>query len=289
MNFNFNMLVMTFLKILLSQMKPDHGRVKLANNLRVAFFDQARKQLNPTDTLKQSLSMDGDSVVFNGRQIHIAGWAERFLFSREQLELKISSLSGGEQARVLLAKIMLEPSDILFFDEPTNDLDIRTLEVLEESFLEYPGAIVLITHDRYLLDRTSTAVLGLGRSGSHLYGDYSQWEAAEQRVVSEPSKSEVGRSQSTDRIIVERPITKLSYNEKRELDSIESDILKSESLVEKLQSELNSPKVSADPSLLKEVCEKLSTEQKRVETLYNRWEELEGLKKQIRENKLKEN
>ena len=114
--------------------------------------------------------------------MHVAGWAKRFLFDGAQLDRPISSLSGGEQARVLIARLMLQPADLLLLDEPTNDLDIPTLEVLEESLIDFPGALVLVTHDRYLLDRVSTFVLGLdGQGGAQLYADYWQWEGAERK------------------------------------------------------------------------------------------------------------
>ena len=272
----------TFIKTLLGQIKPDSGRVKLANNLKIAFFDQARAQLDRNATLKESLCKDGDSVVFNGQQIHVVGWAERFLFSRDQLPLSIASLSGGEQARVLLAKVMLEKCDVLLFDEPTNDLDIRTLEVLEESFLEFPGSIVLITHDRYLLDRTANIVLGLGETGGQLYGDYMQWEKARKNL--QAASKETGPKNATlSDTKADKVVTKLSYNQKRELESIEKDILKAESNVELLRSKIISQEISSNPKELKECCELLAIEEKKVEALYNRWQELEELKKQIKE------
>ena len=128
----------------------------------MVYFDQNRP-LNPDLTLRQALAGGGDSVIYRERVIHVASWAARFLFSSEQLNQPVSRLSGGERARVLIANLMLEPADVLLLDEPTNDLDIPTLEILEESLVEFPGALVLVTHDRYLLDRVSTTVLGLRR------------------------------------------------------------------------------------------------------------------------------
>src|ERR1039457_4743770 len=160
----------TLLRILASELQPDSGRVELALNLRVVYFDQAREHLDPTQTLRQGLGAHGDFVIFRDRPIHVAGWAKRFLFDSGQLDRPIASLSGGEQARVLIARLMLQPADLLLLDEPTNDLDIPTLDVLEESLAEFTGALVLVTHDRYLLDRVSTAVLGLdGMRGAQLY------------------------------------------------------------------------------------------------------------------------
>lgn len=266
----------TFLKTLLGEHVSDTGRIVRANKLRIAFFDQARRQLDRTLTLKESLCKDGDSVVFNEKQIHVSGWAERFLFTRDQLSLPVASLSGGEQARLLLAILMLQETEVLLFDEPTNDLDIKTLEVLEQSFCEYPGAIVIITHDRYLLDRSATIVLGLGGNASGLYSDYMQWENAQ----TSPKRLVVTEGKQTSN--VEKKRTKLSYKEQRELENIEKVILKSEAEIEKLQQESASDKVMSDPMALRECCEKLSQQQKLVEDLYNRWQELEEMKRQFK-------
>src|SRR5207245_3831644 len=133
--------------------------------------------LDPSLTLRRALAPDSDSVVYQDRTIHVASWAARFLFPNDQLNQPVSRLSGGERARVLIARLMLEPADLLLLDEPTNDLDIATLEVLEESLLEYKGALVLVTHDRYMLDRVATTVLGLdGQGNAAGFADYSQWE-----------------------------------------------------------------------------------------------------------------
>ncbi len=171
----------TLLRLLAGELEPDAGRIERAAALRIVYFDQARERLDPAQTLRQGLGAHGDTVIFRDRPIHVAGWAKRFLFDGGQLDRPISSLSGGEQARVLIARLMLQPADLLLLDEPTNDLDIPTLEVLEDSLTDFPGALVLVTHDRYLLDRVSTAVLGLdGQGGAQLYADYWQWEEASQ-------------------------------------------------------------------------------------------------------------
>ena len=167
----------TLLRLLAGQEAPDEGTVEHAPGLKVVVFDQHRSRLDPGVSLKRTLAPHGDSVVFQGRGIHVAGWAKRFLFRSEQLETPVGRLSGGEQARAVLARLMLEPADLLLLDEPTNDLDIPTLEVLEESLLEFPGALVLVTHDRYLLDRVSTRILALdGEGGAVPFADYDQWE-----------------------------------------------------------------------------------------------------------------
>src|SRR5947209_17151601 len=128
-------------------------------------------------SLRQALAPESDSVVYQDRVIHVASWAARFLFTGEQLNQSVGRLSGGERARVLIAQLMLQPADVLLLDEPTNDLDIPTLEILEESLLEYRGALVLVTHDRYMLDRVSNVVLGLdGMGQAETFADYSQWD-----------------------------------------------------------------------------------------------------------------
>src|SRR5213079_1807442 len=150
--------------------------IRRADRLRIVYFDQNR-QLDPDISLKRALAPDSDSVVYQDRTIHVAAWAARFLFSSDALNQPVGRLSGGERARVLIAQLMLQPADVLLLDEPTNDLDIPTLEILEENLLEYPGALVLVTHDRYMLDRVSTIVLGLdGKGATERFADFAQWE-----------------------------------------------------------------------------------------------------------------
>src|SRR6201999_1202698 len=166
----------TLLRLLTGELEPTAGTIKKAAALKTVYFSQTR-ELEEGVTLRRALAPDSDSVVYQGRVVHVASYATKFLFTSEQLNQPVERLSGGERARVLIAKLMLEPADLLLLDEPTNDLDITTLEVLEESLLEYTGAVVLVTHDRYMLDKVSTIVLGLdGKGGAETFADYSQWE-----------------------------------------------------------------------------------------------------------------
>ena len=149
----------TLLRILAGELEPDTGELHRAEGLRVAWFDQNRDRLDLDQPLRRALAPEGDTVIFRDRPVHVAGWAARFLFGAEQLDLPLNRLSGGERARVHIARLMLLPADILLLDEPTNDLDIPTLEVLESNLADFPGAMVLVTHDRFLLDRLSTFLL----------------------------------------------------------------------------------------------------------------------------------
>ncbi|WP_263358995.1 ABC-F family ATP-binding cassette domain-containing protein [Acidicapsa ligni] len=274
----------TLLRLLLGQAKPDSGEIKLANMLRIVYFDQSRV-LNEKVTLRRALAPESDSVVYQDRVIHVASWASRFLFTGEQLNQPVERLSGGERARVLIANLMLQPADLLLLDEPTNDLDIPTLEILEESLLEYTGALVLVTHDRYMLDRISTVVLGLdGMGDAERFADYSQWDqwqykqkqiaakgtgnssraaAALQPVNAEQSAGEPGKK-------------KLSYMDARDYATIEARIADGEELVATRRAVLEQPDVVVDPVRLQAAIGEMEAAQTALDTLYTRWAELEA-------------
>ena len=171
----------SFLRVLAGEIDPDAGTIGKADGLRTVMFEQGRAALDPSVTLRRALCPNGDTVICRDRSLHVAAWAKQFLFRAEQLDVLVGSLSGGEQARVRMAQLMLRPADLLLLDEPTNDLDIPALEVLEDSLTEFPGALVLVSHDRELMDRLCTEVIGLdGSGGAALYGSISQWLAAYQ-------------------------------------------------------------------------------------------------------------
>ena len=262
----------TLLRILSGEIAPDSGAIERAPALRLVYFDQAREQLDLNQTLRQGLGAHGDNVIFQGNPIHVAGWAKRFLFDSGQLDRPISSLSGGEQARVLIARLMLQPADVLLLDEPTNDLDIPTLEVLEDSLTEFTGALVLVTHDRYLLDRVSTAVLGLdGQGSAQLYSDYWQWDQAKvdppkpvkkESAVAAPSAAPAKK--------------KLSYLEAREWEQMEARILEAEQERDAINAEMHSPEVVSDGSRLQSCYTRLQAAEEIIHQLYARWAELES-------------
>jgi ATP-binding cassette subfamily F protein uup len=263
----------SMLKILAGEAQPDAGSVEFADALRIVYFDQNREQLEPEVTLRRALAPVGDSVIFQDRVIHVASWARRFLFRQDQLELPVGRLSGGEQARVLIARLMLKPADLLLLDEPTNDLDIPTLEILEESLLEFAGAIVLVTHDRYMLDRVSTVLLALdGTGGAEFFADYAQWEANLGRALASPDKKDKERPADTR---APKP-KKLSYKEAREYETIEERIHEAERISEQKQALLHDPSVTSDPTRLRIAYQEMQAAQSVVDALYARWAELES-------------
>jgi ATP-binding cassette subfamily F protein uup len=258
----------TLLKILAGHLAPDSGTIKQADQLQVVTFDQHRDQLDMNMSLKKSLCGNGEHVLYKGSRIHVYAWASRFLFRQEQLEYPLSRLSGGEQSRVLIAKLMLQPADVLLLDEPTNDLDLQSLEVLESSMLDFPGALVLVTHDRYLLDRVSREILALdGKGHARFFADLSQWEDWRARSQEAPGKAPTPPS---------RPAPVLTDKEARELKGMESAIRAAEAEAARAQAALEDPAVAADAAELAKRHVKLSEAQSKVSALFRRWEELEA-------------
>ncbi|HEX4488879.1 MAG TPA: ABC-F family ATP-binding cassette domain-containing protein [Terriglobales bacterium] len=260
----------TLLRLLRGELEPTGGNISRAEWLRIVYFDQ-RRELDPDLTLKRALAAEGDSVVYQDRVIHVASWAARFLFTSEQLFQPVSRLSGGERARVLIAQLMLQPADVLLLDEPTNDLDIPTLEILEESLLEFRGSLVLVTHDRYMLDRVSTIVLGLdGQGGADSFADYSQWEAWQAERTKPVSRPGVPSKPSTS-----TKKSKLSYLEAREYATIEQRIEDAEQLVQSKREVFEAPAIATDAAGLLAAQTAMDQAQEKLDALYTRWAELE--------------
>jgi ABC transport system ATP-binding/permease protein len=271
----------SLLRILRGESAPASGQIQRADWLRIVYFDQSR-ELDPDITLRRALAPEGDSVVYQDRVVHVASWAAKFLFAGEQLNQPVGKLSGGERARVLIAQLMLQPADVLLLDEPTNDLDIPTLDILEESLLEFRGSLVLVTHDRYMLDRVSTVVLGLdGQGSAGLFADYSQWETwleegeqaarndvrAGGRAIASP---ESGRQSAGKK--------KLSYLEAREYDSIEHRVAEAELVLQAKREQLEDPQIVSDAPRLVTAHAEMEVAQEKVDQLYARWAELEKKK-----------
>lgn len=274
----------TLLRILAGQVQQDKGTIKYADDLKIVYFDQHRAHLAPNLSIREALSPHSDTVSYRGQEIHVNGWAKKFLFTPDRLSLPISCLSGGERARILIAKLILQPADLLFLDEPTNDLDIQTLEVIEESLLEFAGAVVLISHDRCLMDRVCTKIIGLGTDNEHhFFADYSQWEKS---LTVTPAKKEVvpaavpAPASKSNAPSEQKPTTtakKLSYKEQKELDAMETTIFACDNEIQSLKNQLENPSNAADPQKSLEFYRLLAEAETRLEKLYERWEYLEKL------------
>ena len=263
----------TLIRVLTGKLEADTGTIKLADpEPQIVLFSQYREMFDPETPLRAALSPGAEQVSFRGKTVHITAWAKRFLFQEEQLDQPVKSLSGGELARIHIASIMLQPADILVLDEPTNDLDIPTLEILEEALEEFPGALVLVTHDRAMLDRLATMYVALdGNGGSGVYASLNQ--ALHAAVAESPRPARTPKSPAP------KPTTRrlgMSYHEKNEYSNITERIADAEGLVEAAQRRLSDPAVSADHAAMTLACTQLAEAQERVESLYARWEELEA-------------
>lgn len=270
----------TLLRLLRGDLQPVAGKIRKADPLRMVYFDQNR-ELDPDLLLRRALAPDSDAVIYQEQVIHVASWAARFLFTGEDLNRRVGKLSGGERARVLIAQLMLQPADVLLLDEPTNDLDIPTLEILEESLLEFRGALVLVTHDRYMLDRLSTIVLGFdGFGGIERFADYSQWEAWQERQQKEQERAKFAKPIATSRIAPDTADAtavkkKLSYKETRELEGMEQKIAEAEQQLHDRQAAFQNSSIVSDGGRLHSASLELNEAQKTVDRLYARWAELE--------------
>jgi ATP-binding cassette subfamily F protein uup len=269
----------TLLKIILGQLQPDAGTVRLGTKLEVAYFDQLRGQLDPEKSVIDNVSGGRESIEINGQTKHIIGYLQDFLFSPERARTPVKALSGGECNRLLLARLFSQPANVLVLDEPTNDLDIETLELLEEILLNFDGTILLVSHDRRFLDNvvTSSVVFeGKGQVREYV-GGYQDWlrqrptEKAEPAVVKTASKA-------NDSQPVKKQNKKLSYKLQRELDMLPAQLEEAEQALEALQAVVAAPDFYAgDHEQVAEALARLHQQEQHLETLMERWVELEAM------------
>ena len=265
----------TLLNVLAGALAPDAGTIERADGLRIVRFEQQRPGLDPQQSLRRALAPEGDTVSFQGRSLHVAAWAKRFLFQPEQLEVPVGRLSGGEQARIHIARLMREPTDLLILDEPTNDLDIPTLDVLEESLTTFEGGLVLVTHDRFMLDRVATGIVALdGRGGAETFADYAQWELAPRLQTPHPALSPEGRGGKS--ASARARSKRLGYLEQRELDAMQAAIVEAETALEMCRRAAEDPGIASDPAGLQARYAALEDARAEVDRLYARWAELEA-------------
>ncbi len=271
----------TLIRLLLGELQPDRGQVRLGSKLQVAYFDQSRAQLDPEKTVLDNLNQGSDVVTVNGRQKHVISYLQDFLFAPERVRSPVRSLSGGERNRLLLARLFTRPANLLVMDEPTNDLDVETLELLEELLLDYPGTLLLVSHDRVFLDNVVTSTLvfeGDGRIGEHVggYRDWQAWKAGQKPAApaATAGKPEPKPAARPGRV---SPGRKRSYKEQRELEALPGRIEELEIRQGELQERV------ADPAFYKQDGEAIAAtlaELERInqdlEAAYERWAELEG-------------
>jgi ATP-binding cassette subfamily F protein uup len=248
--------------------------VKHVQGLSVVYFDQNRESIIPEWTLKRTLCETGDHVIFQDRSIHVISWAKRFLFSAEHLEKRIADLSGGERAKAIIAKLMLQKADLLLLDEPTNDIDISTMETLEEGLLDFGGAVVLVSHDRFMLQKVCSSFIGLDGSGkATVYADYDQWESTLKPTAAQ--KKDKKRSQEKTSTIV--GTKKLSYKDQREYDQMEETILLLENQMTEKRRMTEDPELATNSKKLDQAFSELDACQDALDKHYARWAELEAM------------
>ncbi|HXJ23835.1 MAG TPA: ABC-F family ATP-binding cassette domain-containing protein [Polyangia bacterium] len=263
----------TLLRVLLGQEPPTQGTVLRADGLEVAYFQQNREVLDPEATTAETLSPDGDHVTFRGARVHVRGYLERFLFRPEQADMPVRQLSGGEQSRLLLAKLMLREAQVLVLDEPTNDLDLATLAVLEESLIGFDGAVLLVTHDRYFLDQVATTILAFAPDGAVVpFASVEQWEAWRAERLAAERLRETASSPAPKS---PPPRRKLSYMEQREYEGIEAAIAAAETALTQARADSEDPTHASNAARLVELLAAVDARQADVDRLYARWSELE--------------
>jgi ATP-binding cassette subfamily F protein uup len=280
----------TLLKLLLGELTPGAGRIRLGTNLRIAYFDQLRAQLDPERSVIDNVAGGSDKVEVGGRSLHALPYLKDFLFAPDRARQPVSALSGGERNRLLLAKLFTQPANLLVLDEPTNDLDAETLELLEELLNDFDGTLLLVSHDRDLLDNVVTSSLVLeGQGAVHEYvGGYSDW--LRQRAVP-PATAAPAPINNGDRSVAQKRSErgpakgprKLSYKDQRALEALPQQIESLESEVEALHARLADPELYRGPaSDLTATQARLAEVESELADCYERWELLEAAQEALR-------
>ena len=270
----------TIIRILLGEEQPDSGTVDRADHLKVAYFQQNRDELDPKLTVLKTICPQGEYVSFGGKFVHVHGYLERFLFRNDRIQTLVGKLSGGEQSRLLLAKLMLTEANLLVLDEPTNDLDLATLHVLEEALDEFAGGLILVTHDRYFMDRLCTEIWTFDQGDVQRFASVGQWEDWHKTRDSQPPQKTSGiRSDAVASVSIEAPAKtkKLSYKDQRDLDTIEERIHQNERELEVLTLRAQAPEIQSNSIKLTELSAQMAAQQTQIDALYKRWDELLSL------------
>ena len=271
----------TLLKIILGEIKSDAGTVKIGTNLEIAYFDQLRRTLDPEKTIAQIIGDGSDYIKLNGKPRHVIGYLRGFLFTAKRAMTKVKVLSGGEKNRVILAKLLARPSNLLVLDEPTNDLDIETLEVLEDKLLEYQGTLIIVTHDREFLDNVVGSILVFEDSGviQNYAGGFSDWQRRGKQLaeMDNPEIKKVSIKKTNDKKKTQK---KLTYKLKYELDGLPGKIDIFEEEIKRLHEEINKDDFFSKPyNEQQPILDELSYNQSELDKAISRWDELESLKR----------
>jgi ATP-binding cassette subfamily F protein uup len=273
----------TFLRVLLGELPPDSGKVVIGKNTKVAYYDQTRASLDPEQTVYEAASPRGDDWVELGDQrVALRDYLDDLLFPVPMQRMKVKALSGGERNRLLLARLFLEGANVLVLDEPTNDLDIVTLNILEGLLLRFTGSVLLVTHDRYFLDKVATSILSFEGEGKvvRYEGNFSMYrrlkEQAKAAATPSPAAKKAETAPAAEPKQARKP-GKLSYKEQRELDGMEAAIEAAETRKAELEAQLVDPSVYSSGSKAAEVQKELDAKTAEVERLYSRWQELQNL------------
>jgi len=268
----------TLLNILLGKLKPQVGTVETGSNLKIIYFDQLREQLDGDKSVIENVNIGGgDTLMIDGRQRHVIGYLQDFLFSPERARTPVRVLSGGERNRLLLARLFTQTSNLLVMDEPTNDLDIETLELLEELLVEYKGTLILVSHDRAFLNNVVTSTIVIEEEGAvnEYVGGYDDWVKICDKGKNNVSKEE---SQTLDRKSTQKK-RELTYDEQKELKGLPKRIEKIEARQNDILDEMAKPEfIGKDPKEIKQVKQGLEAIEDELLQVYERWEELENLK-----------
>lgn len=272
----------TLIRLLVGQEPPDRGEVFRSDSLKVSYFEQNRESLDPKVTVLKTICPAGDFVMYGDVSVHAKSYLTRFLFSYDQMDMPVEKLSGGEQSRLLIARLMLQPANVLILDEPTNDLDMATLDVLQEVLAEFAGAVILVTHDRYFLDHVANQILAFEKNPNdekliERFADLSQWEAWRTERKKEISKTAPAAELQSSTSSPAKPVKrKLSYKDQRELDGMEEKIEGLERRLNELMMESQNPALTSAADRLVEVTTQMADLQIEIDRLYERWAELSG-------------
>jgi ATP-binding cassette subfamily F protein uup len=272
----------TLLRLLLGELEPQSGTVKLGTGLEVGYFDQLRQELDLEKSVAYNVGEGRTYIKLNGKDRHVIGYLKGFLFSPKRSEMPVKALSGGERNRVILAKLFTRPANLLVLDEPTNDLDVETLEVLEEKLCEYAGTLIVVSHDREFLDNVVTSTIVFEEDGKlqEYVGGYSDWARRGHAlaVTDNPYEEEEKRRAAEERRR-NRKQTKLSYKDQRELDELPGEIESIESDIAALQAAIAAPDFyTQDAELVQRKLQELSETEQRLDERMERWSELETLR-----------